>query len=373
MAAGLRTGRTRPVSRPRDGAELDSGHWAEDLGRVDVSRSITPVAEFDGVTRARFEAEVVPAGRPAVFRGLLADWPAVRASSTPDAFAEFLRPLASAEPGELWVAEPVHQGRFTFTDQLDDVTFERKLATVDQLLDLLLRLGEAAEPWSLYAGALQLDKHVPRFERDHSMPLLDPSRARLASLWLGNRSKTAAHWDLPQNLACVVAERRRFTLFPTEQVVNLYVGPLDLTLAGQSSSLADIEAPDFARYPKLREAFEAAEVAELAPGDVLYMPSLWWHAVSTAGPLGAMVNYWWRDGPAEANTPLLALLHAVMLMRDLPDAERARWGTLFDHYAFARDGDPAEHIPAAARGILGTPSAAELAVVRARLARSLRD
>ena len=333
--------------------------------------SLPPVPEFHGMTRARFEAEIVPAGRPAVFRGLLADWPAVRASGTPDSFAAFLRPRASGEPGELWVAEPVHAGRFTFTEQLDDVTFERKLATVDQLLDLLLRLERAAEPWSLYAGALPLAKHVPGFEHDHPMPLLDPARDRLVSMWLGNRSKTAAHWDLPQNLACVVAGRRRFTLFPIEQVANLYVGPLDLTLAGQSSSLADIEAPDFAGYPKLREAFAAAEVAELEPGDVLYMPSLWWHAVGTAGPLGAMVNYWWRDGPAEANTPLLALLHAAMLMRELPDGERARWRTLFDHYVFARSGDAAEHIPPSARGILGEPSPLELATVRARLVRSL--
>lgn len=318
------------------------------------------------MTRAQFEAEIVPAGRPAVFRGLLGDWPAVRAGGSPQAFAAFLRPRASAQSGEMWVAEPGQAGRFTFTGSLEDTTFERKLVTIDQLLDLLLRLEHDAEPWSLYAGALLLSRHVPGFERDHPMPLLDPGRDRLASLWLGNRSKTAAHWDLPQNLACVVAGRRRFTLFPIEQVANLYVGPLDRTLAGQSSSLADIEEPDFDRYPKLREAFAAAEVAELEPGDVLYMPSLWWHAVRSAGPLGAMVNYWWRDG-SEAATPLLALMHAVMLTRELPAGERERWRVLFDHYLGA-NGDPAAHIPAGARGILGDGPTAE---VRARLVRSL--
>ena len=36
----------------------------------------------------------------------------------------------------------------------------------------------------------------------------------LASLWLGNRTRIAAHYDLPDNLAVVAAGRRRFTVFP---------------------------------------------------------------------------------------------------------------------------------------------------------------
>lgn len=129
------------------------------------------------------------------------------------------------------------------------------------------------------------------------MPLLDPDREKLVSLWLGGRSRTPAHWNLPQNLACVVAGPRRFTLFPTEQVANLYVGPLALTLAGEPSSLIDFAAPDFDRHPRFRGAVAAALVADLKPGDVLYIPSLWWHHVETPGPIGAMVNFWWRDGP----------------------------------------------------------------------------
>jgi hypothetical protein len=37
----------------------------------------------------------------------------------------------------------------------------------------------------------------------------------------------------------------------------------------------------------------------------------------------------------------------------LADRKRARWRTLFDHYAFRANGDPAEHIPEPARGVLG--------------------
>ena len=342
-----------------------------DRSMMALALSLPAAIEHHGVDRARFETEIVPAGRPAVLRGLLAGWPAVQASTSLETFAVFLRARATTEAGEMWVAEPSHLGRFTFTEALDGVTFERKSATIGQMLDLLSRLQNDPAPWSLYAGALRIDRHLPDFERDHVMSLLDPARERLVSLWLGNRSKTAAHWDLPQNLACVVAGHRRFTLFPIEQVANLYVGPLDRTLAGQSSSLADIEEPDFARFPRLKAAFAAAEVAELGPGDVLYIPSLWWHAVSSTGPLGAMVNYWWRDRAADSPTPLLSLLHAAMLMRDLPDDERERWRVLFDHYLFRANGDPAGHLPSTARGILGETSQTELTALRARLVRSL--
>src|SRR6185295_10671014 len=94
-----------------------------------------------------------------------------------------------------------------------------------------------------------------------------------------NRTRIAAHHDLPDNLACVVAGRRRFTLFPPEQLNNLYVGPLDFTPAGQPISRVDIDTPDLETYPRFAEALNAARRAELGPGDAVYIPALWWHDV----------------------------------------------------------------------------------------------
>ena len=101
--------------------------------------------------------------------------------------------------------------------------------------------------------------------------MLDMARDTLISLWIGNRTHTATHWDQSQNLACVVAGRRRWTLFPPEQLKNLYVGPLEFTLAGQPTSLVDIDAPDLKTYPRFAEALKVARRAELGPGDALYM------------------------------------------------------------------------------------------------------
>jgi hypothetical protein len=331
-----------------------------------------PAAEYEGVDRARFEAEIVPAGRPAVLRGLCADWPAVSAAKEGDeALAAYLAGKANDEPGEAWFGPPEIEGRFGFTPDFAAFNHDRRLATVAQLLDLLLRQRGHAAPYAIYAGALPIRRHLPAMLADLDMPLLDTTREMLVSLWLGNRTRTAAHWDLPQNLACVVAGRRRFTLFPTEQVRNLYVGPLDTTLAGQSTSLVDVDAPDFDRFPLFREALAAAEVAELEPGDALYMPSLWWHAVAGLDEVGAMVNFWWRDGEPPLLTPLNALYHALITMKDLPERELAAWRTMFDHYVFRDHGDPAAHLPEAARGILGRRTPELVAKVRAMLARAL--
>ncbi|TMJ14360.1 MAG: cupin-like domain-containing protein [Alphaproteobacteria bacterium] len=331
-----------------------------------------PVPEYRDVDRARFEAEIVPAGRPAVLRGHCSAWPAVAAAREgEEALAAYLTARASQEPVEAWFGEPGIEGRFGFTDDFAGFNHDRRLATVEQLLDLLLRQRGHAAPFSIYAGAMPVRRHLPALAAEISMPLLDPGRDMLVSLWLGNRTRTAAHWDLPQNLACVVAGGRRFTLFPTEQLRNLYVGSLDSTLAGQPTSLVDVEAPDLTRFPRFAKALEAAESAELEPGDALYLPSLWWHAVTGLDEVGAMVNFWWRDGEPPLLTPLNALYHALITMKDLPPAERERWRVMFDHYVFQDDGDPAAHLPEQARGILGKRTPELVRRVRKMLAEIL--
>jgi ribosomal protein L16 Arg81 hydroxylase len=55
----------------------------------------------------------------------------------------------------------------------------------------------------------------------------------------------------------------------------------------------DVDHPDHARFPRLREA--EMFVAELGPGDVIYIPRGWWHHVRTL-ELSISVNFWWARG-----------------------------------------------------------------------------
>jgi hypothetical protein len=316
---------------------------------------VQPIPEFGPMDRDRFEREIVPTGEPAVFRGLVADWPVVHAANDGhETLAQMLRDAGTgAPPFEAWFGPPEIGGRFGYSADFSGFNFERKLATVDQLLDLLLRQRGDDQPYSMYAGGIPIRKHLPGLIPTIPVTMLDMARDTVISLWLGNRTHTAAHWDLSQNLACVVAGRRRVTLFPTEQLKNLYVGPLDFTLAGQPISLVDVDAPDLERFPRFAEALEAARTAELGPGDALYIPSMCWHAVASLDEVGAMINFWWRDAQPPLMTPVNALYHAVITMKELPPNELAAWRLMFDHYVFGDDGDPVAHLPEPARGILG--------------------
>lgn len=313
-----------------------------------------PIAEYGPMNRERFEQEIVPKGEPAVFRGLVAKWPVVRAAKDgPEPLAEMLRFSATEEPFQAWFAPPEVEGRFNYTADFSGFNFERKLATVDQLLDLLLRQIGHEKPYCVYAGGIPIRKHLPPLIPNIPVEMLDMARDTLISLWLGNRTHTATHWDQSSNLACVVAGRRRFTLFPPEQLKNLYVGPLDFTLAGQPISLVEIDTPDLETYPLFAEALKSARRAELGPGDALYIPAMWWHDVLSLEDFGCLINFWWREGEPPQLTPLNALYHAVMTMKNLPANELAAWRNMFDHYIFGDNGDPVDHLPPNARGLLG--------------------
>jgi hypothetical protein len=313
-----------------------------------------PIAEYEPMDRERFEREIVPKGEPAVFRGLVADWPAVRAASDgPGALADMLKFAATDEPVQAWFAPPAVDGRFNYNADFSGFNFERKLATVGQLLDLLLAQRGEAKAHSIYAGGIPIRKHLPPLIPNIPVPMLDMARDTLISLWIGNRTHTRTHWDQSQNLACVVAGRRRFTLFPPEQLKNLYVGPLEFTLAGQPTSLVDVDAPDLETYPRFAEALEAAQRAELGAGDAVYIPALWWHDIRSLEDFGCLINFWWRESEPPHLTPLNALYHAVITLRDLPRQEREAWRVHFDHYVFGDNGDAVEHLPEKARGILG--------------------
>ena len=332
-----------------------------------------PIAEYEPMDRATFEREIVPKGEPALFRGLVADWPVVHAGKAgPEALAQMLQDAATDEPFQAWFAPPEIEGRFNYNADFSGFNFERKLATVDQLLDLLLRQRGHNKPYSMYAGGIPIRKHLPRLVPTIPVTMLDMARDTLISLWLGNRTHTATHWDQSQNLACVVAGRRRFTLFPPKQLKNLYVGPLDFTLAGQPTSLVDIDAPDLETYPLFADALKSAQRAELDPGDALYIPAMWWHDVLSLEDFGSLINFWWRDAAPPLLSPIHALYHAAITMRDLPPNEQAAWRNMFDHYIFGDNGDPVEHLPQHARGLLGQRSPDLVARVKKLLRDALK-
>lgn len=301
-------------------------------------------------------AEVLEVRRPVVLRGLVADWPAVAAARrSPGDVAAYLRRFDRGMPVEAFVGEPVMEGRYFYDADLSGFNFRKGSAPLAAVLDTLLSAEGGAEAPPIYAGSQSVRRLLPGFEAENPLPLLagKPAEPRI---WIGNRSRVAPHFDESENVACVVAGRRRFTIFPPDQVQNLYIGPLDFTIAGQPASMVDLAAPDLTRFPKFAEALKHAFTAELEPGDAIFIPALWWHAIEATGPLNVLVNYWWQDAPADSTSAFAAMAHAILALRELPPETREAWRSYFDHFVFEQHGDPAAHLPHGRRGILEPPT-----------------
>lgn len=328
------------------------------------------VEERHGLNPSALPHEVMTSSRPLLLRGLMSSWPVVRAARQSDRdVVDYLQQFDSKRPIIFLTAPPKAKGRIFYNEDLTDFNFTRHRGPLSATLEQILRASKPSDP-SIYMGSTLLDVYLPGF-REHNTFDLKAEQRELASIWIGNRARIAAHQDLPSNLACVVAGRRRFTLFPPDQLANLYVGPLDFTVAGQAISLVDFQAPDYSRYPRFREAMEHALVAELEPGDALIIPSMWWHHVESLEPLNILVNFWWREEPTYMDSPFNTLLHALLTIRELPPEQRRIWQETFRHYVFEPGEATHGHIPEPARGVLGPFDEQRARELRSKLVQEL--
>ena len=321
------------------------------------------------IDAARFAA-IRSEGKPVVIRALAADWPAVDAARRGDeAIVAYLTRDPTPRPVRAIAAPPSENGRFFYNAGLTGFNFQSAQGRLDLLLaDLLRAKGMDSVP-AMAVQSEDVGELLPRFAAENRLKFLQQVPPRI---WIGNRIRVAPHYDVKENVAVCVAGRRRFTLFPPEQIANLYPGPLEQTPAGTPVSMVDQHSPDLARYPRYAEAWAAAQHATLEPGDAIYIPYCWWHGVESLEPLSILVNYWWNEGLTEgAGSPYDALLHAMLALRPLPPEQRKVWRGMLDYYVFETAGDPAAHLPESAKGVLGPPGPGLFAKMHAIIRGSL--
>ena len=347
---------------------------SETTSTIDFDQ-LARVRELDarGLTAEVFERDVVSRAEPTLLRGLVSHWPIVQASlGPPQAIRDYLARFDSGAPAHAFFAPEEVSGRFSYGPSLEGVNFSTVETRLPFLLHTLVAVADKQMRQAVYMGSTPVDRLLPGLEQENPMPLVDIAKAP-PRIWIGNDTAISAHFDEADNIACVVRGKRRFTLFPPEQVQNLYVGPLERTIAGQPISLVDFDKPDFDRYPRFSEALQHARVAEMGPGDAIFIPAVWWHHVRAKGPLNILVNYWWSDAAADAGSPLHALAHGLLAISQLPEAKREAWRAILDHYVFRRNGDPAEHLPANAKGVLDASSPEARRAIREFLIGILRQ
>jgi len=328
------------------------------------------IIEAQSLGAEAFLSNVVSKSQPVILRGLIRDWPATRAGgSGPLGVIAYLKQYCSDEPVTTSIAPPSAAGRLFYDDTGAAMNFRRQQLSLTAALNLLSASIGEEHPNTIAVQSAPAHKVLPGFIEANRLDIV-PDHVR-ARVWIGNRVTIAAHYDSAENVACVVSGRRRFTLFPPEQVGNLYPGPFELTPAGPIVSMVDFDHPDHARYPRFRIALESAITLDLEAGDAIYIPYLWWHHVRSLDPFNMLVNYWWNPESSATGEPLDAMLHAMLAIKTLPHAHREAWAALFAHYVFERDGTPGLHLPVAQRGIQASLSGDALDRARSMIARRL--
>jgi hypothetical protein len=335
----------------------------------DLLAALPRIAEVTAAGADDLDRRLAEATEPFVVRGLVAGWPLVEAGrrSGRDARDYLLRRRRDV-PFTVSIGTPDSGGRLFYDDAMG-MNFRTARAKLPDIFAKIDEVEGQVDAPPIYLASVDMQGFFQGLHEANRVPLGD--RDALASIWIGTRTRIAAHNDVPANLACVAVGRRRFTLFPPEQFRNLYLGPVDNTPAGRAVSMVDFHAPDLAAHPRFREALAHARVAELQAGDALHIPALWWHHVEGLAPFNVLVNYWWRDTPRWLGHPQDALNHALLAIRDLPADQKAHWRDLFDHYVFANDEGSVAHIPDGARSILDPLTAESAGRIRAYLLRQL--
>ncbi len=300
--------------------------------------------------------ELFQANEPVILRGLVSDWGLVKAGQvSPDNAMDVLQSHSSGNPVGVYVAPPEANARFFYNDDCSGFNYASQHRELSDIFSQIREDKNKPDQSYLYMNSLTLDNCFPGLREHNDLafdhPLFTHNKP-LSKVWVGTESIAAAHYDVPSNLACCVLGARRFTLFPPEQIHNLYPGPLEPTPGGQVITMVDLKNPDFERFPRVRQALDAAVVVDLEPGDAVYYPSMWWHQVEALSPFNIMINFWWLTAPAHMGNPMDIVMHAMLGLRDRPEAEKQAWREVFDYYVFGSPETPREHLPPSAQGAL---------------------
>jgi hypothetical protein len=253
-----------------------------------------------------FEREFVRPARPVVLRGLVADWPA-RSWDFPR--------IASRLP-----KRPLRASGVSRADRLRVQTWE---VSPDEIADRLSGGDREEDPDALRPDWLfDLMGDLPELIPECPPP--DVYRGRIQyRLFMGRSTTTPGHYHSYQHaMICVIHGHKRVVLYPPGDSPRLYPYPLEGENRHYQSSQVDFAEPDGERFPKVTGAHPVATV--LGPGDALFVPIHWWHAVYGVGSVMSTSLFWdarLRDYrfPHPGLTAIAGMLrwHAVQRLRTL--------------------------------------------------------
>lgn len=171
------------------------------------------VREWHDVDLATFDNAILPENKPAVLRGLMRDWPAVQEGlKSARALCDYIAKCDSGRPVETLVGDAAIRGRFFYSDDLTGLNFTRRSESISSTLETLLKHIDDPSPPAIFIQSASIPEYLPNFLNENAIDLAN--RSAIPRIWVGNSITVTTHYDISDNIACVVGGHRRFTFFP---------------------------------------------------------------------------------------------------------------------------------------------------------------
>jgi len=163
--------------------------------------------------------EVFAAAEPVILRGLVLHWPLVQLGQHGSAaVVDYLCSYYNGKATQVFYGEPALNGRYFYDDSCSKLNYETRLGQVDQVLQQILQWQQQEQSPSVYIASNLLSTHFPGLRQHNDIELPKPvvnyeTEPDRVSIWLGNKSLAACHYDSSENLACCVLGKRRLPCF----------------------------------------------------------------------------------------------------------------------------------------------------------------
>jgi hypothetical protein len=259
-----------------------------------MSEPTGEVPRHESLSAEQLQEQFVRRRRPVILTRMTDDWPARKRWSLDyleERFGDVRVTAGRTQEGRLLVSDDsgIPQLELPFRDFL-----------------AMLRRGQP----DLYLLS-PVEERLPALLDDVVAP--EPQRSapwRSTRLWLGPEGACSPlHRDFPENLFVQMIGRKRVTLIDRRYRREVY--PRPPWSSAPNFTRVDPERPDDPRFPRFASVPKLTCV--VGPGEVLYIPRLWWHHVRSLDTT-LSINLWWAEG---AHAWLSRLLQQYARVRGL--------------------------------------------------------
>lgn len=334
---------------------------------LDLPYQAKPVHTVHRPTREQFQDLVRAARAPFKVTGSIDHWELCQSLSRLGSHAEqcdFMAGMAKDDQVNFTVAPPEQKGVFGLDDKLrQNFSFKSGRSSFPDFIRLAKEY--VADPGK---GNLYLQS-TPIEELNRKLGTLDLFAGFFPRtkprFWIGTgRQFVSLHNDPLRNILAIFSGRKRVILFPPDELPNLYPAPFDVRVGGVIQSQVNAREPDFAKFPDFKKALERVQVAVINPGEFLYMPPLWWHAVEGEG-FNVGLNCWFQDeGLSNTLESLYVPAESLMLGVNSEGVAATRRQALYTLFMQTLRGEPQA---SRARGRLEVQSVREAKKIKATL------